>query len=742
MKAYSSGWFNGDFCRAVTRLDGGAGPGRGGRTASFEECANAKFRVKWSRTGPDHQRDRINRKGISVNLSNDLRNRLKRFLRFAFRWAEPAWEPGPALSEADWRSQYAEVSKTIWNLTSLLVASSLFCLFVLGGPDASLVSSDAQIAIPIASLVVSYTNFLLFGPAFLIGLTLYLHVFIEERLRLGRADRPESAKNSQTPSPFLFNLGSYSAEFLSGFLFYGMLPCVLAFFVWKTIPKPGAIWPLCLAFAAVSGLLVALKIRRFEAERHSVRVLPPWFALAVLWVTLGVSVAACLPLAWLTGRALVTFAGIPPRQAARQPAGASAGGDFPLARFRRLELFGASLGKKNLSGFYGPYANLRKADLHETDLESANLAHADLRKANLTDANLSGANLQYAQLEGANLTRTMLNGADLRHATMDETTTVDVKWIRVICILNNNWTHDCLKRNGVSWADLSGANLENSDLRGKDFTGADFSYADLSQTDLRGAILRVTDLRHTQLPPPEKREKVTAEGSLMAGKNDLPGAETLASVFIKNRGSDNCLDAPPVVRDDKMTPFMFYPCAPAEDHLELWNAKRLANGVRFESPAGSSACLDASTFNDRTVQMWPCDDDYATQWWRITAVTDDYPLVGQYSLVEKSGAGVCLHGTGSRDNSPTPVLRTCDIHDHNQHWMIALAEAHRLVGTRVTDQTPQKRKLDLERAIAQFRPSPASYYFGFQSYGFGSAYFSGQQLGYCSFPYCGARPGP
>jgi hypothetical protein len=159
-----------------------------------------------------------------VELFDHLRNSLDSLFRFAFRWVNPKWEPGPAMSEADWRSQHADVSKTIWNLTSLLVASSLFCLFVLGGPDASLVSTDAQISIPIASLLVSYTNFLLFGPAFLIGLTLYLHVFIEERLRLDRANRPESARDGQTLSPFLFNIGSASAEFLSGFLFYGMLP--------------------------------------------------------------------------------------------------------------------------------------------------------------------------------------------------------------------------------------------------------------------------------------------------------------------------------------------------------------------------------------------------------------------------------------------------------------------------------------------------------------------------------------
>ena len=97
---------------------------------------------------------------------------IRRLFRLVFRWAHPSWESGQSLSEADWLSQHNEISKTIWNLTTVLVVSSLFCLFVLGAPDASLVSTDAKIDIPIASIKVSYTDFLLFGPIFLIGLTL------------------------------------------------------------------------------------------------------------------------------------------------------------------------------------------------------------------------------------------------------------------------------------------------------------------------------------------------------------------------------------------------------------------------------------------------------------------------------------------------------------------------------------------------------------------------------------------
>src|ERR1044071_7236958 len=98
---------------------------------------------------------------------------VRRARRFALRWAYPTWECPRGADEAAARSQCDEISKTIWNLTTVLSASCLFCCLMLAAPDATLVSADAKITIPIASLVLSYSDFLLLGPIFLIGLTLY-----------------------------------------------------------------------------------------------------------------------------------------------------------------------------------------------------------------------------------------------------------------------------------------------------------------------------------------------------------------------------------------------------------------------------------------------------------------------------------------------------------------------------------------------------------------------------------------
>jgi len=204
---------------------------------------------------------------------------LRRFLRFAFHWAKPSWESDTTANETVLRTQHDEISKTIWRLASLLAASSVFCIIILSAPDVSLVSTDAKITIPIASIEVSYADFLFFAPVFLIALTLYLHVFIEHRLRLGT----RLSADGEPLSPFLFNLGRPSAELLSAFLFYGMSPCVLAYFVWKTIPRQNAPWLLLFAFVALSGLMLALRIRRFEAESlRRKRMLPRRFSLATL----------------------------------------------------------------------------------------------------------------------------------------------------------------------------------------------------------------------------------------------------------------------------------------------------------------------------------------------------------------------------------------------------------------------------------------------------------------------------
>ena len=79
---------------------------------------------------------------------------------------------------------------------------------------------------------------------------------------------------------------------------------------------------------------------------------------------------------------------------------------------------------------------LHGADLRYADLSDTNLSDANLRYADLSDANLRGADLRYADLSDANL-----RYADLRYASL---------------------CHTNLKGADLSDADLSGANLHRA----------------------------------------------------------------------------------------------------------------------------------------------------------------------------------------------------------------------------------------------------------------------------------------
>lgn len=661
---------------------------------------------------------------------------IRRVSRLAMRWAHPRWEAPAGLDDASARTQCEELSKTVWNLTSLLVGACLFCFVILGAPDANLVSADAKISIPIASLVVSYGDFLVFGPVFLIGLSLYLHVFLEQLIRVRLYKSPNAGPDQSqpapapSPSPFVFNLRRPSADLLSAFLFYALLPCTLAFFVVKAIPRPDTPWILMLVFVVTTGFMAALAIRRSAAGRSTS---PSLTARTALWVLFGACVVFFLPLAWIAGQICYETLATQPSQLADAPEiPRSRRPDSALLRIRRLQLFAAALNKKNLNGFYAPYADLRKADLQEADLEGADLSHADLRKANLANANLTGADLSGARLESAHLASARLNGADLRNAALDDLTEIDPKWRTTACIVNGDLSRACTGRVELAWADLSNANLRNAHFAGAQLTGVDLSHADLTGADLTGAILRLADLRNTRLPPSVKDAVV--DGALTTGPTALRHADSEATILLLNRASGACLEQP-ADPENFSHPHMSYPCPQGPDPGFDWKVRRLSNAAFvLRSPrlnkAKVPACLDGTSVSADWVpmQMWECNDDYENQHWKIEPVFD------QYVMVVKEKTKFCLHGAGTRDGSPVPVLAACNHDDHSQHWRIVLPGGNAPVPNMLSGPAIHQRRLqDLNRTARDFAISPwgpYAYYgrpggSGRPYYGFGSSFYYG-----------------
>jgi uncharacterized protein YjbI with pentapeptide repeats len=607
------------------------------------------------------------------------------------------------LNDAELRSQCDEISKTIWRLTTALAAGCLFCCVMLASPDATLVSADAKITIPIASLVISYSDFLLLAPVFLIGMTLYLHVFIEQLIRL-RLSRGQLA-SSPASAALLFNLGRPSAKILSAFLFYGLLPCTLAFFVWKAIPRPVAPWILMLLLLATCSMMLALTIRRATAADDGSLVRPS----SGLWVLFGASVLAFVLVAVALFVALFS---------ARNPASA-------LLRIRRLELFGAQLDKKDLNNFYAPYADLRKANLQEADLEGADLSHADLRKADLNSANLTGVDLTGARLEGAKLKTARLDAASLKDLAIDASTEIDEKWRIVSCIASGDLTPGCLGRPDLSWLDLSYANLKGANLAGAELTGVDLRFADLNGADLSGTILRVADLSNATLP--------SAVGAVTAGAlgSGRAGDKAPAAIMLVNHWTGACLAGPPIA-ENLNQPSMVYPCGDKKKHLDTWSVRRVPNSAFTlqASTLGGNTCLDTTLDNE--VHMWDCAPDSATQEWRII------PVVGQYVWIQKRNISVCLHGADSREGSPTPWLGPCDPIDHHVQWQIVLPEANgALPMAAAAEAARQKRQADLAATARQFSVSPSGAASGYGEFRgeFGELNFRGR-------PALGARPRP
>lgn len=160
-----------------------------------------------------------------------------------------------------------------------------------------------------------------------------------------------------------------------------------------------------------------------------------------------------------------------------------------LFSLREANLRGANLSETELSG-----ADLRGADLSNADLRGANLSGADLSKANLHAANLSEANLAMARLNGANLGEATLIKARLHKADLGEASLIGARLNRAL-LSDANLIWATLRRSSFHGARLDRADLSWTDLRGASLTGANLTGANLSWADLRGASLRGADLQ-------------------------------------------------------------------------------------------------------------------------------------------------------------------------------------------------------------------------------------------------------
>ena len=287
-----------------------------------------------------------------------------------------------------------------------LLGFSFFSVTILGKSDVTLLDAAATVKIPFAETEIGFVDFLIIAPFVLVGIAVYMHVFI------GYWRLLQIPEDGNPGLPFLFNVSHPGAWLLSQAVFYGLVPTVLCYFSYKSSPRPEGQVMASFALAVTLGFLW-LAMRRSSSESTSFT--PRLIGTGCVLVVAGLLVLSVL-VANPFSRPLSLFRARLPAADLRDAVLIKA--DLREAVLTKANLSKADLSEADLNEATLFQADLREADLREADLSGANLREADLRGANLVWADLSGANLVWADLSGANLFQADLRGADLLEADL------------------------------------------------------------------------------------------------------------------------------------------------------------------------------------------------------------------------------------------------------------------------------------------------------------------------------------
>jgi len=366
------------------------------------------------------------------------------------------------ISVESWIAKHEETSKTIRRSIMLVVSYCFFCFLTLGAPDIKIFEANALVKIPFANAEVRYAAFFVFGPLALIGITIYLHIFVEQWTLLNHL-KNEPPLNDQYSNlktlPFIFNMERLSPNILSGFLIYLLIPITLFIFAWKSSDLV-----IFIMAAFITFFLLILKLRRYPAHRRRSFIYIFQWLFLLLFIVFS---AYVLLVPSIIDRSLnlaeVNFSGRILR-----------GQKFDKANLKNANLDKADLTRASLLG-----TDLSGATLKKADLEDANLKKAILVNANLQEANLVNAKLQDANLEDANLQKAVLGVAEAgRLAGMPAK------------LMNANLWEANLKEANLVGVNLKGADLNYAKLNDANLGGANFEEADLEDAELQGADFR------------------------------------------------------------------------------------------------------------------------------------------------------------------------------------------------------------------------------------------------------------
>ena len=402
------------------------------------------------------------------------------------------------LSDEDLRRQHDEVSRAISKSLLVLVAFASFCEVLLGTPDVSVVGNDARIQLPVAGTAIYFATFLVVGPLALIAVLLYLQIVVGYWLTVSR-----QLESKYPGLPFVFNLRARAAVYFSNFLFYWLVPVILATFAWKALPRSEAPWQILL-FGVSTIALLFVQIRRRPDPRTRSGSGRLWLAIfATTCFTVFAAIGSLLGAAAISRPLNLSNADLS-KQDLR-------GVNFGGAYLRETNLSGADLEGANLTGSFLERANLNGANLQKARLKRAHLMGAFLAEVNLTDTDLRRADLAEAVLNKANLQGADLEGASLMHTRLKEVN------LKAANLSRADLTQADLRETDLENANLTRANLRTAYLKGANLQEANLTAAILEHANLHGVNLQAANLRLAQLTG----AKLT--GTILQGAN-LQGA--------------------------------------------------------------------------------------------------------------------------------------------------------------------------------------------------------------------------
>ncbi len=286
-----------------------------------------------------------------------------------------------------------------------------FCIFSLLSPERLIIEAKASLNMPFAGAV-SYLAFMLVAPVMLIGMRVYLEVYVHHWRQL------DAELDSETEPKAVSPLKHPLLRIFSAAVLYPLLPATLALFTWKAAAKGD--W-------GDAFLLLTLVCAVTQAFGFKQR--PLFIGTAHIALLYGQFIAVVTGLLFAVG---LSAGGIPHRylDLARE--------DLNAAYLVGVDLRNAVLDQSSFAGADLSNADLTDADLTDTNLTDAYLWFANLTGANLTDANLWDANLTDADLTGAlGLTQSQLDVACAYDAEYPQVNLPDgLEWRGGLCTLN------------------------------------------------------------------------------------------------------------------------------------------------------------------------------------------------------------------------------------------------------------------------------------------------------------------